>query len=596
MFVIVPWFLLSGLGCQGKTPAPSSDSDPETSPSEDTAPATDTGELGDTATPPDTAPVDTGEVYDADGDGVPAPEDCDDEDSGSFPGATEIPYDGIDQDCDGADLTDVDGDGADAVEAGGEDCDDGDFLIAPGVYDIPNDGIDQDCSGSDETGDQVAIDADDADIFLHGETMGYTVLLGVDHNGDGIGDVLSSYVYGYSSVSLFEGAEGGVDSEPYAVLSSDEYHEYLGYSMAAAGDVNQDGYADFWLGTHGGPPGYPYANKFYFVEGPVAEGEQSIRDAATATIYGRNGGRLGYDLDGGVDVSGDGVPDVLVTEYQMYAYLITQADSIRGDVEMSDVYDARFASSDQVAFAGDVNGDGFGDILLADTYSTDVEDLDGYALLYEGPVSGDYIGADAAALIEPQPRESEMLNYYGGIYKCSAAGDVNGDGYDDFLLGAGGVGVYTAEDGEGYGEVYLMLGGGLTSRSVRDADATYRASGSSILLGVAVGSGNFDGNDRGDIVFTNLVDEAAQFGRTVPRAYIFYDPEPGEYMDRNADVVFLASVEESYSVIGYDISIADQNADGLDDLLINAPGCVVYDEATGKGDWTGCAYLFYGGW
>ena len=82
---------------------------------------------------------------------------------------TEIPYDGIDQDCDGADLADVDGDGADAVEAGGTDCDDANSLIHPGAPEVPYDGNDQDCDGADQTDvdsdgyDSTRVDGDDCD-------------------------------------------------------------------------------------------------------------------------------------------------------------------------------------------------------------------------------------------------------------------------------------------------------------------------------------------------------------------------------------------------------------------------------------------------
>jgi hypothetical protein len=96
---------------------------------------------------------DGADLVDADGDGydgVPAGgDDCDDEDPTTNPAGVEIPYDEIDQDCVGGDLVDVDGDGAASWEAGGPDCDDGDPAIGPAGVEIPYDGIDQDCSGDD---------------------------------------------------------------------------------------------------------------------------------------------------------------------------------------------------------------------------------------------------------------------------------------------------------------------------------------------------------------------------------------------------------------------------------------------------------------
>ncbi len=79
--------------------------------------------------------------------------DCDDNDGDINPDAEEIPYDGIDQDCNGEDLVDVDGDGF-SPEQG--DCDDNNFDINPDAVEIPYDGIDQDCVD----GDLVDVDGD----------------------------------------------------------------------------------------------------------------------------------------------------------------------------------------------------------------------------------------------------------------------------------------------------------------------------------------------------------------------------------------------------------------------------------------------------
>lgn len=96
---------------------------------------------------------DGADVCDVDGDGFSDPlcggEDCDDGDPSVYVGAPETPYDGVDQDCSGSDWCDLDEDGSDALACGGTDCDDTDSSVLPGATEVPYDGVDQDCDGSD---------------------------------------------------------------------------------------------------------------------------------------------------------------------------------------------------------------------------------------------------------------------------------------------------------------------------------------------------------------------------------------------------------------------------------------------------------------
>ncbi|MEE2827733.1 MAG: DVUA0089 family protein [Myxococcota bacterium] len=108
--------------------------------------------LGDIGSPGVTNPVcsTVPPVVDADGDGVPADQDCNDGNAGLFPGNTEIACDGYDQDCDGLDLLqDLDGDGVDCDT----DCDDSNPFISPTEPEVPGNGEDDNCNGQiDENG------------------------------------------------------------------------------------------------------------------------------------------------------------------------------------------------------------------------------------------------------------------------------------------------------------------------------------------------------------------------------------------------------------------------------------------------------------
>ncbi len=187
---------------------------------------------------------------DADGDGYWDITDCDDTDPTIHPGAEETPYDGIDQDCDGHDLIDVDGDGYEAPDVGGTDCDDDDATIYPGAPDTWYDGVDSDCAGDDDydqdgDGYQSSAyggqDCDDTDPNIN-PGVPDTWYDGVDSDCDGHSDYDADYDgrddvgYGGDDCDDTDGSiYPGATEIPYDGLDQDCDGEDIT-------DVDQDGY------------------------------------------------------------------------------------------------------------------------------------------------------------------------------------------------------------------------------------------------------------------------------------------------------------------------------------------------------------------
>ena len=122
--------------------------------------------------------------------------DCDDYNATAHPGGTEVPYDGVDQDCDGSDWIDVDGDGYASDVVGGPDCWDTNPDVHPGIQETV-DGVDEDCNSLvddtttayDDDGDGYAEDAGDCDDSTSNIGPGTAETVdGVDQDCDGLID------------------------------------------------------------------------------------------------------------------------------------------------------------------------------------------------------------------------------------------------------------------------------------------------------------------------------------------------------------------------------------------------------------------------
>ena len=196
------------------------------------------------------------DVQDADDDGFYDSTDCDDTDTSVHPWATEIPYDAIDQDCDGSDLEDLDGDGFGASDVGGGDCDDDDASIHPEAIEIWYDGIDTDCSGTsdyDQDGDwhdaatYGGDDCDDLDPARHGAAV-EVWYDGIDQDCDGWSD------YDRDRDGYDAQAWGGEDCDDYSAERAPEKNEipYDGIDQDCSGDDLVDVDGDGWIAEQAG--------------------------------------------------------------------------------------------------------------------------------------------------------------------------------------------------------------------------------------------------------------------------------------------------------------------------------------------------------
>ena len=283
-------------------------------------------------------------------------------------------------------------------------------------------------------------------------------------------------------------------------MIGDQVDARLGSTVAGVGDLNKDGYTDLMVGAPYYDEGaYSNNGKVNLFSGS-ADGLQT--EAGWTASVDVNAALFGYSASSAGDVNGDGWVDVIVgaprpgipTNPQIgYVHVFHNSPAGLAATpswsKSNEEAGAWFGAV--VAGVGDVNRDGFDDVLIGSPYTK--ETIDGL----EQPAGCTYLYLGSASGLLNSPAWVSCGKTVGGKYghSVAAAGDINQDGYDDFLVGE----PFFSLSNEKQGAVYLFFGslGGVRT------DYYERTLGnkSDTEFGTSVGSaGNINADDRLDVI------------------------------------------------------------------------------------------------
>jgi len=357
---------------------------------------------------------------------------------------------------------------------------------------------------------------------------------------------------------------------------------HFGYSLAAAGDVNGDGYGDVVVGAYGFSHGEDGEGATFVYCGSPA----GLASTADWSVEGnRVGAWFGSAVAGAGDVNGDGYDDVIIgasryyngqgNEGAAFVYFGSAAglaDTAAWSAE-SNQSGARLGWA--VASAGDVNGDGYSDVIVGAVSYQNGEGGEGASFVWLGSASG--LGAPGTPSNADWAAEGNQWNAYFGV-AVAAAGDVNGDGYDDIIVGATGYQNGTISVGRVF--AYYGSATGLSATAGWTAAADRGAS----ALGLSVAAaGDVNGDSYADVI----VGEADYSGdqRREGRALVYLGSGSG----LAATAVWTTEGDQDQSYLGTSVACAgDVNGDGFSDVIAGAPA------SEGTVDAKARALVFYG--
>jgi hypothetical protein len=428
------------------------------------------------------------------------------------------------------------------------------------------------------------LESDQADARL-----GISVAGAGDVNGDGYADVIVGAFF-YDAGQLDEGAafvfhgsaSGIADGNPTsaaAQLESDQADAWLGYSVAGAGDVNGDGYADVIVGAYLYDAGELDEGAAFVFHGSASGIADGNPDAVDAQLESNQADAwLGYSVAGAGDVNGDGYADVIVgaelydagevDEGAAFVFLGSATGIEDGDPGTaaaqleSDQADARLGIS--VASAGDVNGDGYADVIVGAVLHDADEFDEGAAFVFLGSASGIADGNPASAAAQ---LESDQVGGWLG-WSVAGAGDVNGDGYADVIVGAPFLDVGEVDEGAAF--VFHGSASGIADGNPATAAAWLESDQASALFGSSVASaGDVNGDGYADVIVGAYAYDAGEVNEGA--AFVFHGSASGVADGSPASAAAQLESDQLNAHLGISVASAgDVNGDGYADVIVGA--------------------------
>ncbi len=389
--------------------------------------------------------------------------------------------------------------------------------------------------------------------------FGSSIATAGDVNGDGYDDILvgagmfSGSYTNEGAAFLYLGSASGLNAKPAWQITGGQNAATLGQSVATAGDINDDGYDDILVSA----PLYDVAGQanagIVYVFTGSAAGLSSI--PAWQLSLDKASTRFGASIAGGTDVNGDGYSDIIIGAYVDDGQ--TGNDGIYiyhgGPSGLASIPAAilRFSQpntyfGNTVATAGDINADGYDDILAGAPYYDGDKVNEGAVVLYAGSPTG----------IQQTPLQQFEGNQPGALFglSISTAGDVNNDGYDDIVIGGYGSG----QDGA----VWIYQGGGTGMQLT----TILKSNQTGALFGFSVSKAGDVNHDS----FSDIIVGAPMYTHNEENegAVLLYLGGPSGITDIPARIHESNSIFAEYG--NRVTSPGDNNGDGYDDYLAGA--------------------------